>query len=94
MPKFTKTYTCSDNILETRIDEEIVLLNLDGGLYYGLEPVASRIWELLAEKPRTFDSLIGTLMDEFDVDEALCRQETGAFLDTLTEKGLLKQPLS
>lgn len=89
MEKGVKRYVCSDTVLETKIDEEIVLLNLNGGLYYGLEPVGSRIWELLLEEPRTLDSLTEMLMDEFDVEEARCRQETAKFLETLVEKGLL-----
>ena len=48
-------------VLSSKIDEEIVLLAVDAESYLSLDPVGSRIWELLSEKPSTVDELADLL---------------------------------
>jgi hypothetical protein len=68
--------------LSAAVDDHVVMLDPARGEYFGLDPVGSRIWELLAE-PRPVDDLCATLVAEFDVDDATCRSEVLAFLDGL-----------
>lgn len=63
-------------------------MSIETGEYYGLNPVASRIWELL-ETPHTFNQLIDKLMQEFDIDEASCQRDVEAFLKQMMEKKLV-----
>ena len=72
----------------TYIDNEVVMLSLKQGEYYGLDSVGTRIWELL-ENEQTFSQLIASLMEEFEVEEHLCRVDTMEYLETLYEKELL-----
>lgn len=88
MPK-NSIYSCSDDVLESKIDEEIVLMSLNAGQYFGLDEVASRIWELLSASPMTLSTLCEQLMTEYDIDEASCQEDTHSFLTVLVEKGLL-----
>ena len=74
----------------TYIDGEAVMLSLKQGEYYGLDPVGTRIWELL-ENPVTFSSLIDNLMDEFEVSREECEADTREYLETLYNKQLLKE---
>ena len=41
-----------ENQVSVELAGEAVILNLGSGMYYGLDPVGARIWELLQE-PRT-----------------------------------------
>lgn len=72
------------------LDDSVLLLNAETGRYHGLNPVAARIWDLLAE-PITQDALIAKLLTEFDVSPEECRDQVSAFLGDLRERGLLKQ---
>ena len=72
----------------TYIDNEVVMLSLKQGEYYGLDSVGSRIWELLEEE-RTFSELISLLMEEFEVEEQHCMNDTKEYLETLFNKELL-----
>ena len=72
----------------SHIDDEVVMMSVETGEYYGLNPVASRIWEIL-EKPYTFDQLIDMLLQEFDIDESKCRNDVTGFLNQLIEKLLV-----
>src|SRR5262245_4242813 len=62
------------NVIFRELDGETVLLRLDAGIYYGLDPVGTRIWALLNEGGslrRVYDAL----RDEFDVDAAVLEQD-------------------
>ena len=76
------------NMVFSHIDDEVVMMSIEAGEYYGLNPVASRIWELL-EKPHAFRRLIDLLMQEFDIDEATCQKDVLNFLNQLMDKGLI-----
>ena len=75
--------------LTAELDGEVVMLDPDKGSYFSLNPVGSRVWELLAD-PRSVNEICDTLMGEFEVDEQACRQEVRALLDQLVEAELVE----
>ena len=75
-------------MLFNEIDGEVVMLSIENSEYYGMDKVGSRIWQLL-ENPMRFNELVNRLMDEYDVTEEKCRQETLDFVKKMTEKKLL-----
>ncbi|HEY4785221.1 MAG TPA: lasso peptide biosynthesis PqqD family chaperone [Bacteroidales bacterium] len=77
------------NMVTSKIDDEIVMMSVENGEYYGLDPVGSRIWELI-EKPIQIADLITTLMDEFEVERENCERDTFEFLKELNTKRLLE----
>jgi hypothetical protein len=80
--------TRNQQVISSKLDEELVLLSIENGEYYGFNAVAVRIWELI-EKPLTLHQLIIQLLSEFDIDERTCELETIQFLNTLAEKKLI-----
>ena len=70
-------------------DEEIVLMSIDAGAYYGLEGSARRIWEIL-KTPLTFSALVDRLVEEYNVSPETCAADTQTFLEKLERKGLLR----
>jgi len=46
-----KNLKVSEEVLSSKIDEEVVLMSIEAGYYFTLDPIGSRIWELLSEKP-------------------------------------------
>jgi hypothetical protein len=43
----------------------------------------------LIEEPVFFKDLIGILMDEYEIDEDSCKDDTIAFLSVLDKKGMI-----
>jgi hypothetical protein len=84
-----KKYRISPEVLSSRLDDEVVLLSIQGGFYYSLEPVASRIWIILSERPATLTELVEHLMEEFDVDPETCIQDVMSFIDDMKAKKLI-----
>jgi len=67
---------------------ERVLLNVESGQYYGLDPVGSRIWDLLVEE-RSVGQLQAILLEEYDVDPSTCGRELAELLLRLRGAGLV-----
>ena len=77
------------NQLFSEIDGEVVMLSVENSEYYGMDAVGSRIWQLL-ENERSYDNLIKTLLEEYEVTEEQCRTDSLAFLEQLFEKKLVE----
>ncbi len=69
--------------------DELVMFSLDRGMYYGLDDIASHIWQHLAE-PISVTNLCSALLDEFDVDRETCENDTLDLLNWLYRQGLVK----
>jgi hypothetical protein len=80
----------SPSILHSKIDDEVILMSIEADSYFGLDPVASRIWELL-EEPKDMDELVALLTEEYEVDDATCRVDVQTLLDDLVGRGLVEQ---
>ena len=60
-------YVRNSKTISGRLHDELVMMDLDQGKYFSLNPVATRIWDLL-EKPLMADELCMVLIDEYDVE--------------------------
>jgi hypothetical protein len=69
-------------------DEGAVLLNLESGLYFGVDPVGAMIWELL-ETPRTEQELRDQLVEEFAVDPERALADVRGFVAGLEQRSLV-----
>lgn len=76
------------NVLFQELQGEAVLLNLDTGIYIGLDRMATRMWQLMKEHGALTEVLRG-IMDEFDVAEPRCAADILAFAHRLQDQGLL-----
>ena len=61
-------------------------------VYFGLNAVGARVWELLPPALTSFDELIGKLMADYpEVDEATIRADVTELLQELEGHGLVKR---
>jgi len=68
--------------------EQAVMMSIDAGLYYGLNAVGTRIWELL-ETPHTIEQLCLQVCEEFDVDARTCEAAVLKFMEQLVENKIV-----
>ena len=81
----------NDDILHASVgSEEAVMMSVTAGRYYGLNAVASRIWELL-ETPKTISRLCAQICEEFEVDAETCETEVMKFIRDLIENGIVRE---
>jgi hypothetical protein len=71
------------------VEEEIVILSLKDGVYYGLNPVGAFIWNLI-QKPKTIEEIHNAVLLEFDVDEEECMEDLNELMGELLKKSLIE----
>ena len=68
---------------------EAVILSLKGGIYYTLNPVGTRIWNLV-QKPVQVREVRDTILREYKVDEGRCEDDLLTLLRDLEKEGLIE----
>lgn len=68
---------------------EVILLSLKTGMYYGLDQVGARIWELL-QQPRRVADIRDAIVREYDVDLERCERDVLVLLRNLLKEGLIE----
>lgn len=68
---------------------EAAIVNLQNGVYYGLDPVGARIWNLLRE-PVTFETILDSLLHDYEVDRHTLESDLRRFVNQLAEQGLVE----
>jgi hypothetical protein len=83
-------YIQNKKVIQSKIGDEVVMLDMDSGFYFGLNSVASIIWGML-EKSTSFEEVINELMKEYNVDRQTCENDTRSFWVQLLERNIIKQ---
>jgi PqqD family protein of HPr-rel-A system len=71
------------------IDEEGVVLDLDGGRSFGLNPAAALVFSLLESHGE--DEIAAELARRFEVSPEKARADVADFLSVLRERGLVAE---
>jgi hypothetical protein len=77
-----------EDVVHRMVGEEAVLLQLDSGVYYGLDPVGSRIWELLATHG-SIPAVCETMAEEYEVAPSQLEQDVRRLVKELQTRGLV-----
>ena len=89
-PLSLDTIVCARaNQVSSRVGDEMVILDLDSSLYYSLEPVGARIFELI-QQPTRLDAVLDTMIAEFEVDVETARADLLALVGTLVTRKLVE----
>ena len=64
------------------------MMNLERGMYFSLNSVGSRIWDII-ENPTTTDDIVKVLLNEYDIAEEECKEAVVSFLKGLEVNGLI-----
>jgi hypothetical protein len=84
------TIVASEQQISCDVADEVVLLSVQNGQYYGLNPVAASIWRLI-QKPRTLAEVQAGLLAEYDdVSPETCALEVLAFATNMLSLGLIQ----
>jgi predicted transcriptional regulator len=76
------------SVIAKQVGTEMVLLDYERGIYYGLNPVGAHVWQLLSEG-KDAAAIVDALAEEYDADRAAIEADVAALLRDLEAKGLL-----
>jgi Coenzyme PQQ synthesis protein D (PqqD) len=74
------------------LGSEGVILNLKNKMYYGLNGVGTRIWDLISE-PRRVGEVLDIILEEYDVESGRCESDLVELLQNLSAEGLIQVTL-
>ena len=78
----------NDDVLFQELQGEAVLLNLKSGVYFGLDPVGTRIWQLFAEH-EVLSEVARVVVAEYDVAEDKCSEDLLKLVGDLEKQELV-----
>lgn len=85
----TTRFRRSADVLAAEVDGEMVMMDVERGVYVGLDAIGTDIWKRL-EAPAMAAELASILSEEYDADPATIERDVLALLSSLTEQGLVE----
>lgn len=78
----------AQGFISSEIDDETVMMSIEKGMYYGMDPIGSEIWQQI-QKPITVSTLIENLLREYDVERSTCETDMLNFLNQLLSEDVI-----
>ena len=86
---FSSSVVAAEGQVFSDLGDEVAILDLKGGTYYGLNAVGARIWGLI-QVPRNVEEIYEVLMSEYEVEPHRCKHDLVVLLQDLAEQGLIE----
>lgn len=87
MMKLSDSLAVPTMVMARQLGEEMVILDLQSGTYFGLDAVGARIWAL-ASAGQTLAQVCDTLLTEYDVGREQLEQDVLTLAQALLDKRL------
>lgn len=84
----TSVVVASPDQVSSDLAGESILMSLRTGMYYGLDEVGARVWELVRE-PRLVSDIRDVIAGEYEVERDRCERDILALLRDLAAQGLI-----
>jgi hypothetical protein len=82
-------YIQNKKIIQSKIGEEVVMMDMDSGFYFSLNSVASAIWSKL-ENQITLADLVEELINIYAIERTVCEKDTQELLEQFLEKNIIR----
>lgn len=87
--QFEDTVRAADSQVSSRLGDEVAILELDRGVYYGLNRSGALLWDAL-QRPVAVSALHASMTAEYEVDEVTARVDLLKLLEQLRAAGLIE----
>jgi hypothetical protein len=71
------------------LGDDIVILDVKAGLYFSLDNVGARVWQLIQE-PTSVADLGNAILETFEVSPEVCERDLLALLRDLASRNLIE----
>lgn len=86
------TVTVNPQAVACDLEGEVVILNLESGIYFGLNAVGGDIWSYI-QTEHTIEDIIQHMLQLYRVERARCEAEVFALMQNMASRGLIKVEL-
>ena len=77
-----------ENVVSRELEGEAVILNLESGVYFGLNGVGTRIWALIQEHG-SLRKVLAAMQQEYEVAPQDLERDLRELIDQLQSRGLV-----
>ena len=77
------------DVMDRRVGDETVILNLASGTYYGLDPVGAHMWELMSGG-HSLGEIRDRLLEGYEVEADRLEQDLFKLVGELQAQGLIQ----
>jgi hypothetical protein len=81
-------FVVADTQITSQLGDESVILELKDGVYYGLDAIGTRVWNMLVT-PCSIGEIGDSLCQDYDVDADTCRRAIDELVRDLLARGLI-----
>lgn len=78
-----------ENQISSDLGGEAVILNMNTGIYHGLNEVGAFVWNLI-EQPQVVKDIQQKLLQEYEIESSVCTNDLLALLKDLQGAGLIE----
>lgn len=76
-----------NDMLSAEIGGEAIMMSIEKGAYFGLNPIATRIWDLI-DQPKSIAELIEVISTEYEVSDEQCSADVQEFVADMLARGI------
>ena len=88
----TKVRCTTEDFVHAEVDDELVFMDVERGLFYSLKDTGRAVWDLMNEGVgwHSVGALVSALCEEFEVKEETCLRDLAVLVDEMEEAGLVE----
>lgn len=84
----TDRFELRDDLVVEEVDDEVIVLDLAGNKYFGLNGVAWDLWQSIEAGDRDLAGMATAIAEAYEIDVERARADAEAFIADLVEAGL------
>lgn len=84
----TSTFDIPAHVVAQQVDGELVILDLESGIYFGLDAVGSRFWALASEG-HSLKGVCDVMLKEYNVDAETLQNDISSLANDLEQRKLI-----
>jgi hypothetical protein len=88
-PDLTDRVRVPERVAFRRVEKEMALIDVDTGIYFGLDETGARIWELLAENG-SLRVVLERMAEEYDATPSRLEVDLLRLIEELATEGLIE----
>jgi hypothetical protein len=81
-------YKIAQNVMVREVKDGAVLLDVEKGIYFGLDPIGLQVWRLISEG-NSLISICDELLEEYDVSRSTLNTDIHNLMKDLSAQGLV-----
>lgn len=85
-----KIFEKPPDVIEREMDGEVVLLDLNTGVYFSLNELGAELWGMLDGKRRVGE-MVDWVVENYEVERKVAENDVGELLEDLHQENLIKE---